>query len=89
MASDERQNGFKGMVKDVIDQILPPSDVELEAIKEEVWADLSALYYKYEDEVQKKAFRKVMQDICNKMSEGKWDSVYKKLYRADQKEKVF
>jgi len=89
MASDERQNGFKGMVKDVIDQILPPSDVELEAIEDEIWDDLSALYYKYEDEVQKKAFRKVMQDICNKMSEGKWDSVYKKLYRADQKEKVF
>ena len=89
MASDNRQNGFKGMVKEVIDQILPPSDVELEAIKEEIWADLSALYYKYEDEVQKKAFRNVMQDICDKMSQGKWDSVYKKLYRAEQKEKVF
>jgi len=89
MTSNDRQNGFKGMVKEVIDQILPPSDVELEAIKDEVWADLSALYYKYEDEIQKKAFRKVMQDICDKMSQSKWDSVYKKLYRADQKEKVF
>jgi hypothetical protein len=89
MTSNDKQNGFKGMVKEVIDQILPPSDVELEAIKDEVWADLSALYYKYEDEVQKKAFRKVMQDICEKMSQGKWDSVYKKLYRADQKDKVF
>lgn len=89
MASDDRQNGFKGMIKEVIDQILTPSDVELEAIKEEVWSDLSALYYKYEDEVQKKAFRKVMQDICDKMSQGKWDSVYKRLYRAEQKDKVF
>lgn len=89
MASDDRQNGFKSMVKEVIDQILTPSDVELEAIKEEVWSDLSALYYKYEDEVQKKAFRKVMQDICDKMSQGKWDSVYKRLYRAEQKDKVF
>jgi hypothetical protein len=89
MTSNEKQNGFKGMVKEVIDQILPPSDVELVAIKEEIWADLSALYYKYEDEVQKKAFRNVMQDICDKMSQGKWDSVYKKLYRADQKDKVF
>ncbi len=89
MASDDRQNGFKGMVKEVIDQILPPSDVELEAIKEEIWADLSALYYKYEDEVQKKAFRQVMQEICSKMGEGKWDTVYKKLYRADQKDRAF
>jgi len=89
MTSDDRQIGFKSMVKEVIDQILPPSDVELEAIKDEVWADLSALYYKYEDEVQKKAFRQVMQDICDKMSQGKWDSVYKKLYRVEQKDKVF
>jgi len=89
MASDDGQNSFKGMVKEVINQILPPNGVELEAIKDEIWADLSALYYKYEDEAQKKAFRKVMQDICDKMSQGRWDSVYTKLYRAEQKEKVF
>ena len=89
MASDEKQNGFKGMVKEVIDQILPPSDVELEAIKEEIWVDLSSLYYKYEDEVQKKAFREIMQEICDKISQGKWESVYKKLYRAEQKDKAF
>ena len=89
MASDEKQNGLKGMVKDVIDQILPPSEVELETIKEEIWADLSALYYKYEDEEQKKAFREVMQDICEKLSQGKWDTVYRKLYKAEQKDKPF
>jgi hypothetical protein len=89
MASDEKQNGLKGMVKDVIDQILPPSEVELETIKEEIWMDLSALYYKYEDEEQKKAFREVMQDICEKLSQGKWDAVYRKLYKAEQKDKAF
>jgi len=89
MASDEKQNGLKGIVKDVIDQILPPSEVELETIKEEIWADLSALYYKYEDEEQKKAFREVMQDICEKLSQGKWDAVYRKLYKAEQKDKAF
>jgi len=89
MASDEKQNGLKGMMKDVIDQILPPSEVDLTTIKEEIWSDLSALYYKYEDEEQKRAFREVMYDICEKIREGKWDSVYKKLYRAEQKEKTF
>ena len=89
MASDEKQNGLKGMVKDVIDQILPSSEVELTDIKEEIWQDLSALYYKYEDEDQKRAFREVMYDICNKIQEGKWDSVYRKLYRVEQKEKAF
>ena len=89
MASDDKQNGFKGMVKDVIDQILPSGEVELLDIKEEIWQDLSALYYKYEDEDQKKAFREVMYDICEKIKEGKWDSVYKKLYRVEQKDKPF
>ena len=89
MVTEEKQNGFKGIVKDVIDQILPPSDVELTSIKEEIWTDLSALYYKYEDEVQKKAFREVMQEICDKMSQGKWESVYKRLYRVEQKDKAF
>ena len=89
MASDEKQNGLKGMMKDVIDQILPGNDVELTDIKEEIWMDLAALYYKYEDEDQKRAFREVMYDICEKISQGKWDSVYKKLYRVEQKEKPF
>jgi hypothetical protein len=89
MASDEKQNGLKGIVKDVIDQILPPSEVELATIKEEIWGDLSALYYKYEDEEQKKAFREVMQEICEKLGQGKWDAIYRKLYKAEQKDKAF
>jgi hypothetical protein len=90
MVSDEKQqNGLKGMVKEVIDQILPSSEVELPDIKEEIWQDLSALYYKYEDEDQKRAFREVIYDICNKIQDGKWDSVYRKLYRVEQKEKTF
>ncbi|MCW4050606.1 MAG: hypothetical protein NWE89_12820 [Candidatus Bathyarchaeota archaeon] len=89
MASDDKHNDLKSIVKDVIDQILPPSEVELETIKAEVWGDLSALYYKYEDEEQKKAFREVMYDICERISQGKWESVYRKLYRVEQREKVF
>ncbi|MFC1803768.1 hypothetical protein ACFL0D_07370 [Thermoproteota archaeon] len=89
MASNDKQNGFKGMVKEVIDQILPSSEVELIDIKKEVWHDLSALYYKYEDETQKRAFREVMYDICEKINQGKWDSIYRKLYRVEQKDKPF
>ena len=87
MASDEKQNGFRGVVKEVIDQILPSGEVELTDIKEEVWTDLAALYYKDED--QKRAFREIKHDICDKISSGKWDSVYKRLYRVEQKEKPF
>ena len=87
MASDEKHNGFRGVVKEVIDQILPSGEVKLTDIKEEIWTDLAALYYKYED--QKRAFREAMHDICDKISSGKWDSVYKRLYRVEQKEKPF
>jgi hypothetical protein len=89
MPSDDKQNGLKGIVKEVIEQILPSGEVELEDIREEIWQDLSALYYKYEDEDQKKVFREVMYDICEKIGKGKWESVYKKLYRVEQKEKTF
>ncbi len=89
MSSEAKQNSFKEKVIGVIEQILPPSEVKLDEIREEVWQDLSALYYKYEDEDQKKAFREVMYDICEKIKEGKWESVYNKLYRAEQKEKSF
>ena len=87
--SDDKQNGFKLMVKEVIDQILPSAEVELTDIKDEIWHDLSALYYKYEDEDQKRAFREVMYEISDRIQEGKWDSVYKKLYRVEQKDKAF
>ena len=89
MVSDEKHNGIRGVMKEVIDQILPSNDVELNEIKEEIWEDLAALYYKYEYEDQKRAFREVMYDICEKISQGKWDSVYSKLYRVEQKEKSF
>lgn len=90
MTSEEKpQNGLAVKVKEVIDQILPPVEVELGEIKEEIWRDLSNLYYKYEDEDQKKAFRLVMQEIAEKIGNGKWENVYKKLYREGQKEKPF
>ncbi len=89
MASGKKQNSFKERVMEVIDQILPPSDVEIDEIKEEIWCDLSALYYKYDDDVQKRAFREVMREICDKIAEGKWESVYSKLYRHEQKERPF
>jgi len=88
MSSDEKQNGFKEAVKGIVDQVLPDNEVNLETIKEEMWQDLSALYYKYEALEQKRAFREVMHEISGNIVEGKWDSVYQKLYRAEQEEKA-
>jgi len=79
---------LKNKVKAVVTKALD-ADIDLGEFKEEVWNDLSAIYYKYETEEQKRAFREVMYEICEKIKEGKWDSVYNKLYREEQKEKIY
>jgi Sec7-like guanine-nucleotide exchange factor len=87
MTASEPLENLKEMIREAIEKIFPSSDVALEEIKDEVWTDLSRIYYKYEDEAQKRAFREVMKEIAEKMREDKWETVYKKIYREEQKEK--
>lgn len=87
MHTSEPMDTIRNKVKEAVMKVLTPSEVEVEELKEEVWQDLSALYYKYEDEDHKKAFREVLHEISEKIEEGKWNTVYKKLYREEQKEK--
>lgn len=68
----------------IISNLLPSNEVELQKIKDDIWADLTAIYYKYDDNAQKIAFREVTQEISHKLVEGKWDSIYKKLYKKDK-----
>ena len=65
---------------EMINNILFPKH-DMEDMKQEVWSDLSRLYYKYEDDEQKKAFREVMHEISEKIDEGKWDVIYNKMRR--------
>jgi hypothetical protein len=64
--------------------LLPSQEIDIRKIKDEVWVDLSALYYKYDDGDQKRAFREVTGEISEKLVEGRWQTVYKKLYRAEK-----
>jgi len=48
---------------------------------EDIWTELSDLYYKYEDDAWKSAFREVFYYISEKVQENKWPTVYKNLYR--------
>lgn len=73
-----------GEIRRYLSKVIPPSKIDLELDKSEVWLDLSAIYYKYDDGVQKKAFREVIRDISNNVKEGKWQTVYKKLYSVDK-----
>jgi hypothetical protein len=68
---------IKGKVKEVI----KPPQPSKEEIREEIWKDLSDLYYKYNDPQQKHVFREVLKEICEKIGEDKWHNVYQKLYR--------
>lgn len=65
--------------------VVQPHKVDMDNVKDEVWADLSAVYYKYEDEDQKKAFREVVYEISDKIKDGRWNTIYKKLYRSEKK----
>ncbi len=66
-----------------ISNIVPQINHDINEIQSEVWRDLSAVYYKYEDEIQKKAFRQVVADISKKIEAGNWNSIYKRLYRIE------
>lgn len=62
---------FIDKIRNILNQEVPIDDV-----KEEVWQDLADIYYKYDDEIQKKAFREIM----NEISEIEWRKIYSKIY---------
>ena len=71
-------------VKNLMSDIITVNEANIDEMKGEVWADLSAIYYKYDGEDQKRAFREVTYEIAEKVTEGKWDTIYQKLYRRER-----
>jgi hypothetical protein len=82
-ASKSLENKIGNALKFMFNAI-QPCETDIDNVKNEIWVDLSAVYYKYEDNDQKKAFREVVYEMSEKIKEGKWDSVYKKLYRVEK-----
>ncbi|UCH56850.1 MAG: hypothetical protein JSV18_05755 [Candidatus Bathyarchaeota archaeon] len=66
-----------------ITRVFPNTPRDIETIKEEIWADLSALYYKYDYDFQKRAFREVLKEMSEKITAGKWSTVYKRMYQSN------
>jgi hypothetical protein len=87
MTTPEPLDVLKVAIREMISKILPSPEVDPDEVKEEVWADLSRIYYKYEDEAQKKAFRDIIKEISEKIQDDKWEAVYKKIYREELKER--
>ena len=77
-----------GCLLDVIvtqaSKIIPYPQTDATSMKEGVWADLSALYYKYDHDVQKRAFREVMREISQIITEERWPTAYKRIYRSNK-----
>ena len=73
-----------GRFRSFISKVIPPLEVDIKEVKEEIWTELSALYYKYEDGQQKRAFREITQEISKKMQDGDWEAIYNKLYRIER-----
>ena len=84
MSSYENNNGLNGKIKEFVEEVFPTEDVDEEDVEQQIWEDLSEVYYRYEDRAKKKAFRNVMNKICKKLCEGNWDSVYQRLYRENK-----
>jgi len=87
--ASEKPETLRDKVKGVVENILPASDTDLNKIKGDIWTDLATLYYKYDDEDQKRAFREIMYAISNKIQKGEWKSVYKKLHKLGPSERPF
>lgn len=87
MTTSEPLDAPKEVIRTVISKMLPSPGVDPDEVKEEVWADLSRIYYKYEDEAQKKAFRDIMKEISEEIQDDKWETVYKKIYLEELKER--
>ena len=63
------------------------NESNIDEMKEDLWKELSEIYYKYEDDDQKKAFREVMKDITDELKNGNWKTIYGKLYKIEKDRK--
>jgi hypothetical protein len=76
---------YLGTVRRFLIRVIPSNKISIATLKQDVWSDLSTVYYKYEDDDQKQAFREIMSEISERLNEGKWDNVYKKLHMINQR----
>ncbi len=86
--NEEDDDGIILPLERVVEKVLP-EEPGYKSLKEEIWIDLSDIYYKYDStHEQQKAFREVMYAISDKIQVGKWETVYHKLYRIEKEKKT-
>ena len=73
-----------GRAANLISRLLPETNSDIATMKQDVWTDLSHLYYKYDHDFQKRAFREVMKEMSEMITEGKWAKAYRRIYRNNK-----
>jgi hypothetical protein len=72
-----------GNIRKLFSRVIPSKTISMERVRQDVWRDLSLVYYKYEDGAQKRAFREILSEVSERINDGNWDSVYRKLHRIE------
>jgi hypothetical protein len=72
-----------GDIRKFFSRVIPSKTISMETVRQDVWRDLSLVYYKYEDGAQKRAFREILSEVSERINDGNWDSVYRKLHRIE------
>jgi hypothetical protein len=84
MCARGRFKSFLEKIVQSVSRLFPNTPPDIETVKNEIWTDLSVLYYKYDYDFQKRAFREVLIEMSDKISEGKWSTIYKRMYRNNK-----
>ena len=65
--------------------LLPDIHTDITTTKQEIWTDLSHLYYKYDHPHHKTAFREVIKEISQLITENRWPTAHKRIYRTNNR----
>jgi len=82
--ASETLDSIRGKIKKTLIQIIPPKSLDVEEEKKEIWKEFSMVYFKYDNEIWRQAFRKVMIELYEKIGEVKWDEIYNKIYSEEK-----
>jgi len=84
-STKERIEHLHSLAVKYISRILPDIHTDITTTKQEIWTDLSHLYYKYDNPHQKQAFREVIKEISRTINEDRWPTAHKRIYRNNNK----
>jgi len=76
---------IRGALRDTLTRIMPQNEQDIELEKDEIWGELSLIYFKYDNEIWRQAFREVMIEVYDKISDVRWSEIYTKIYAEAKK----